>query len=121
MAFGTGNIDVEMMYLTSSLSRTDRALRWPGRISSASRSTVFPHTVLRACGFTPCKGSHPSDPVVSGSELLDHTMEPPACFVVASCRGLYEGYGHDRPVVCLGDDQTEAYLKDTGMTGLSSA
>ena len=34
---------------------------------------------------------------------------------------LSEGYGHDRPDVCLGDGQTEAYLKDTNMTGLTSA
>ena len=30
-------------------------------------------------------------------------------------------YGHDGPGVCLGDGQTEAYLKDMGMTGLASA
>ena len=34
---------------------------------------------------------------------------------------LSEGYGHDGPGVCLGDGQTEAYLKDTGMAGLASA
>ena len=34
--------------------------------------------------------------------------------------GLSEGYGHDGPGVCLGDGQTEAYLKDMGMTGLTS-
>ena len=28
------------------------------------------------------------------------------------------GYGHDGPGVCLGDGQTEAYLKDMGMTDL---
>ena len=33
---------------------------------------------------------------------------------------LSEGYGHDGPCVCLGDGQTEAYLKDMGMTGLAS-
>ena len=43
------------------------------------------------------------------------------CFMVASDGGLSEGYGHDGPVVCLGDGQTEAYLKDMGMTGLASA
>ena len=35
--------------------------------------------------------------------------------------GLSEGYGHGEPGVCLGDGQTEAYLKDTGMTGLAPA
>ena len=35
--------------------------------------------------------------------------------------GLSEGYGHDGLGVCLGDGQTEAYLKDMGMTGLASA
>ena len=34
--------------------------------------------------------------------------------------GLYEGYGHDGPGVCLGNGQTEAYLKDMDMTGLAS-
>ena len=34
---------------------------------------------------------------------------------------LFEGYGHDGPGVCLGDGQTEAYLRDMGMTGLASA
>ena len=34
---------------------------------------------------------------------------------------LSEGYGHGGPGVCLGDGQTEAYLKDTGMPGLASA
>ena len=34
---------------------------------------------------------------------------------------LSKGYGHDGPGVCLGDGQTEAYLKDMGMTGLASA
>ena len=34
--------------------------------------------------------------------------------------GLSEGYGHDGPGVCLGDGQTEAYRKDTGMVGLAS-
>ena len=34
--------------------------------------------------------------------------------------GLCEGYGHDGPGACLGDNQTEAYLKDMDMTGLAS-
>ena len=42
-------------------------------------------------------------------------------FMVASGGGLSEGYGHDGPGVCLDDGQTEAYLKDMGMTGLASA
>ena len=41
-------------------------------------------------------------------------------FVVASGGSLSEGYVHDGPGVCLGDGQTEAYLKDMGMMGLVS-
>ena len=36
--------------------------------------------------------------------------------MVASGGVLSEEYGHDGPGVCLGDGQTEAYLKDIGMT-----
>ena len=32
-----------------------------------------------------------------------------------------EGYGHGGPGVCMGDGQTEAYLKDMGIAGLASA
>ena len=42
-------------------------------------------------------------------------------FMVASGGVLSERYGHDGPGVCLGDGQTEACLKDVGMTGLASA
>ena len=31
--------------------------------------------------------------------------------------GLSEGYGHGVPGVCLGDGQTEAYMKDMDMAG----
>ena len=41
--------------------------------------------------------------------------------MVTSGGGLSEGYGHDEPGVCLGDGQTEAYVKDMGMTDLASA
>ena len=41
--------------------------------------------------------------------------------MVASCGVLSEGYGHDALGVCLDDGQTEAYLKEIGMTGLVSA
>ena len=41
--------------------------------------------------------------------------------MVVSGEGLSEKYGHDWPGVCLGDGQTEAYLKDMGMAGLGSA
>ena len=34
-------------------------------------------------------------------------------------KGLSEGYGHDGSGVCLGDDQTEPYLKDMNMAGLA--
>ena len=46
---------------------------------------------------------------------------PPACVVVASGGILSEGHGNDGPCICLGDGQTEAYLKDMGRTGLASA
>ena len=42
-------------------------------------------------------------------------------FMAASGGDLSEGYGHGGPGVCLGDGQTEACLKDTGMAGLVSA
>ena len=52
----------------------------------------------------------------------DATMTPASKrFMVASGEGLSEGYGHGGPGVCLGDGQTEAYLKDMGMAGLESA
>ena len=35
--------------------------------------------------------------------------------------GLSEGYGQGGLVDCLGDGQTEAYLRDTGMADLASA
>ena len=52
---------------------------------------------------------------------LGHAEGPSACLVDASGGGLSEGYGYDGPGVCLGDDQTEAYMEDMGMTGLASA
>ena len=42
-------------------------------------------------------------------------------FMVASGGVLSEGYGHGGPGVCLGDGQTDAYLRVMGMTGLTSA
>ena len=41
--------------------------------------------------------------------------------MVASGGVLSDGYGYGGPGVCLGDGQTEAYLKDMGMAGLASA
>ena len=49
---------------------------------------------------------------------LHHAEGAYTRFMVASGGGLTEGYGHDGPGVSLGDGQTEAYLKDTGMTGM---
>ena len=62
-----------------------------------------------------------SDSFLSRSEGLDHAEEAPTRFMVASVGVLSEGCGHGGPGVCLGDGQTESYLKDTGMTGLASA
>ena len=45
----------------------------------------------------------------------------PHALMIASDGVISEGYGHDGPGVCLGDGQTEAHLKDMGMTGLASA
>ena len=47
-------------------------------------------------------------------------LGPPASLVVASDGGVSVGYGQDKPCVCLGDRQTEAYLRDMGMAGLAS-
>ena len=58
---------------------------------------------------------------LSRSEWLDYAEGASIGFMVASGGDLSEGYGHDGPGVCLGDGQTEAYLKDTGMAGLVSA
>ena len=52
---------------------------------------------------------------------VSKNIEPLACFVIVSGGVLSGVYGHDGPGVCLGDDQSEAYLKDMGMTGLASA
>ena len=43
------------------------------------------------------------------------------CLMFVSGGALSEGYRHDGPGICLGDGQTEGYLKDTGMAGLASA
>ena len=48
-------------------------------------------------------------------------MGPPAYYLFASVGGQSEGYGHDGPGICLGDGQTEAYLRDMGVAGLESA
>ena len=53
-------------------------------------------------------------------EWLDHAEGAPTRFMVASGGNLSEGCGYFGPGVCLGDDQTETYLKDMGMTGLAS-
>ena len=43
------------------------------------------------------------------------------CLMFVSGGALSEGYRHDGSGICLGDGQTEGYLKDTGMAGLASA
>ena len=53
--------------------------------------------------------------------MADYAEWAYTSFMVASSGVLSQGYGHDGLGVCLGDDQTEAYLKDMGMTGLASA
>ena len=57
------------------------------------------------------------------SEGLDHAAGASKRFMVGSgvrWSPICE-YGYDGPGVCLGDGQTEAYLKVMGMTGLASA
>ena len=78
-----------------------------------------PTTPPWACCATPCGGFRLSDSFLRGSERMDHGEGASTGFMVAS--GGVLGYGHDGHGVCLGDSQTEAYLKDTGMTGLASA
>ena len=51
---------------------------------------------------------------------LDHAERASTRFMIASGGVLFEGYGHGGLGVCLGDGQTEAYLKDLGMTGVAS-
>ena len=53
------------------------------------------------------------------TEGLDHAKWASTGFTVASGGVLFEGYGHGGLGVCLGDGQTEAYLKNIGMTGLA--
>ena len=55
------------------------------------------------------------------SEGLVHDERASTRFMVASGRVLSEGCGHGGPGVCLGDGQTQADLKDMGLTGLASA
>ena len=55
------------------------------------------------------------------TEWLGHAEGASTGFMVASGGGLSEGHGHGGSWVCLGDGQSEAYLKDTGMAGLASA
>ena len=51
---------------------------------------------------------------------LNHAKGPSTGFMVASGGVLPEENGDDDPGVCLGDGQTEAYLKDMDTTGLAS-
>ena len=57
---------------------------------------------------------------LSRSEGLNHDERVYTDFKVASDGLLFEGYGHGGSSVCLGDGQTESYLKDMGMTGFHS-
>ena len=82
-------------------------------------STEATTTSLRACGAALYGGPRPSDYIVSGIRAVGPCLGDAACFVFVV--GPSEGYGHDRPGVCLGDGQTESYLKNTGITGLASA
>ena len=63
----------------------------------------------------------PSDSFLSRSEWLVHAEGASTRFMVASGEGPSEGYRHGGPGVWLGDGQSEAYLKDMGMTDLVSA
>ena len=63
--------------------------------------------------------THPTA-FLSRSEGLDHAEGASKRVMVASGGVLSEGYGHGGPGICLGDGQREAYLKNMGMTGLTS-
>ena len=54
------------------------------------------------------------------SVWLVHAAGASTRFMVASGGVLSEGNGHGGSGVCLGDGQTEAYLKDMGMVDLAS-
>ena len=79
-----------------------------------------PTTPLWASGATSCGGSRPSDSFLSRSEWLALAEGASTGFMIASGGVLSDGYGHGRPGANLGDGQTEAYLKDMGVTGLAS-
>ena len=64
--------------------------------------------------FRSCRGLY-------HAEGLDHAERASTSFMVASNGVLSEGCGHGGPDVCLGDDETDAYLKNMSMTGLASA
>ena len=85
---------------------------WPGTQggwfeTSHQHSSRTSTTPLRTCGATPCRGSRPSNPVLSGSEGLDNAEGPPACFVGRTRGVLSEAYRHGGPCVSLGDGRTE--------------
>ena len=67
------------------------------------------------------RGSRPSDSFLTRSEGLVHAGEAPTRFMVASGGVVSEEYRHGGPGVCLGDGQTEVYLRNMGMTGPASA
>ena len=88
---------------------------WLSRASNAEVSSTKP--------LSPRLNSRQSTRWAPGTlrDPMDYAKKASAGFMVASGGVLSEGYGHSGPGVCLGDGQTEAYLKDIGMTGLASA
>ena len=78
-------------------------------------------------GAGPCRGVGPCRGAASMPRGCEWSpvwrMAWPACSVPGwwPDGGLSEGYWHGGPGVCVGDGQTEAYLKDMGMTVLASA
>ena len=55
------------------------------------------------------------------SEGLDHAEGRPHASWLRQVESYLKDTWHGGPGVCLGDGQTEAYVKNMGMTGLASA
>ena len=78
---------------------------------------------LRLCGLVArLLAEDPAHRILTCRNPSDWTMQSASkSFTIASGSALCEGYWQGGPGVCLGHGQTEAYLKDMGMTGLPPA
>ena len=71
---------------------------------------------ITCAGTLVYRQGHPSSVVIGQPTIFWDEW-----FRIGHDMGMSGRCGNDGSGVCLGDDQTEAYLKDTGMTGLASA